>query len=285
MLQSGEAARQSLRDKLSWMKARCAALGEIMHDLSAEQARQKREEAIDSMPAHLRRTLPSNVADAKRELNFSSPPSRRHSNRPQTVFAILEDGMPGGRLETREESSSGQSESGRGAFSLSCPGFDRENAVVWPTTPPRCRLGTGAKFPPLQLAVSPIQSSSSVIGGVLTLGEDEISRRRARQKSRIRRRVKEWWESAGSIDVDGHGHRNCRHPRTWVGCTGGGDWRDWRSTTASDHTTSGGAAVGRRSAWASPVSEFSASAVMPPSSRSMLSQHLSPPPASRRFGV
>lgn len=58
------------------------------------------------------------------------------------------------------------------------------------------------QFPPLRLAVSPIQSSSSIVGGVVTLDEDEISTRRARQRTRMRRRVKEWWESAGSVDAD-----------------------------------------------------------------------------------
>lgn len=42
----------------------------------SEPPRLKREEAIDSMPAHLRRSLPSGLAEARRRLNFYSPPSR-----------------------------------------------------------------------------------------------------------------------------------------------------------------------------------------------------------------
>ncbi|CAN0151721.1 unnamed protein product, partial [Hapterophycus canaliculatus] len=207
--------------------------------------------------------------------------TRRNSG-VQTVFAILEDGMPGGRLETREACSGGRSEVGRGASSLSSTAFERENVTVWPTTPPRCRLGTGAKFPPLHLAVSPIQSSSCIVGGVLTLDDDEISMRRTRQKTRMRRRAKEWWESAGSIDADGYHHQDCHHPHPWVGGTGREGWRDWRSMTASDNNGSCGAGVEkRRSAWASPVSGCSVSTGLSPSSRSTLFQHLSPPPVSR----
>lgn len=55
------------------------------------------------------------------------------------------------------------------------------------------------QFPPLQLTVSPIRCASSV-GGVATLDEDEIGVRRDKQKARLRRRAREWWKAAGSID-------------------------------------------------------------------------------------
>ncbi|CAM9763149.1 unnamed protein product, partial [Ectocarpus sp. 8 AP-2014] len=102
MIQSGESSLQALRDRLVSMKTHYAALEEVLHHLSADKARHKREEAVDSMPAHLRRSLPSGLAEARRGLNFCVPPSRatRSTGRLETVFAILEDGMPGGRLET-----------------------------------------------------------------------------------------------------------------------------------------------------------------------------------------
>eukprot|EP00903_Cladosiphon_okamuranus_P010192 g9651.t1 len=74
-LESRQSTWQSLRNALSSVKAHCATLGEVMHHLAADRARQKREEAIDSMPAHLRRSLPSGLAEARRGLIFSSPPS------------------------------------------------------------------------------------------------------------------------------------------------------------------------------------------------------------------
>ncbi|CAM9926122.1 unnamed protein product [Pylaiella littoralis] len=244
-LQSGESTWQSLRDTLSAIKAQYAALEGVMHDVLADRARHKREEAVDSMPPHLRRSLPSGLAEARSGLIFSSPPSRlaKNSSRSKTVFAILEDGMPGGRLETRQRSSSVGSPPVQVSSSVSSPNFDQENFGVWPTTPPRCRLGTGSEFPPLQLAVSPIQSNSSV-GGVIALDEENTSTRRNRQKARLRRRAEEWWKAGGGVsdgDADGNHdhHRNHRQPR---------------SATANI------AGVGRRrSAWASPQSGASAS--------------------------
>lgn len=58
-----------------------------------------------------------------------------------------------------------------------------------------------SQFPPLQLAVSPIQSNSSV-GGVIALDEENTSTRRTRQKARLRRRAEEWWKAGGGVRVD-----------------------------------------------------------------------------------
>ncbi|CAM9588624.1 unnamed protein product [Ectocarpus sp. 12 AP-2014] len=257
MIQSGESSLQSLRDRLVSTKTHYAALEEVLHHLSADKARHKREEAVDSMPAHLRRSLPSGLAEARRGLNFCVPQPRatRSTGRLETVFAILEDGMPGGRLETRGESVRGLSARQQGAASAPPLSFDEDSIAVWPTTPPRCRLQTGAKFPPLQLTVSPIRCTSSV-GGVATLDEDEIGVRRDRQKSRLRRRAREWWEAAGSIDDGERGGTGHHRPDPSRGHPGGGGWRDWRSVTACDAD----AGVGRRqSAWSSPVSRASVS--------------------------
>lgn len=69
----------------------------------------------------------------------------RSTGRLETVFTILEDGMPGGRLETRGESVHGLSARQQGAASAPSLSFDEEGIAVWPTTPPRRRLQTGAK--------------------------------------------------------------------------------------------------------------------------------------------
>ncbi|CAN0098262.1 unnamed protein product [Ectocarpus fasciculatus] len=256
MIQSGESSLQALRDRLVSMKTHYAALEEVLHHLSADKARHKREEAVDSMPAHLRRSLPSGLAEARRGLNFCVPQSRatKSTGRLETVFAILEDGMPGGRLETRGEIVHGLSAHQQGAASAPSLSFDEGSIAVWPTTPPRRSLQTGAKFPPLQLTVSPIRCASSV-GGVATLDEDEIGVRRDRQKARLRRRAREWWKAAGSID-DGERRGTGHHrPDPRRGHPDGGDWRDWRSMTACD-TDAG--VDRRRSAWSSPLSGASA---------------------------
>lgn len=74
------------------------------------------------------------------------------TRRPETVFAILEDGMPGGRLETRERVVKTQERFKReeGVFgergnvlrvSASSPGFPPGGLAVMPNTPPRCLRG------------------------------------------------------------------------------------------------------------------------------------------------
>ncbi|CAB1118784.1 unnamed protein product [Ectocarpus sp. CCAP 1310/34] len=253
------------QDRLVSMKTHYAALEEVLHHLSADKARHKREEAVDSMPAHLRRSLPSGLAEARRGLNFCVLPSRL-----ETVFAILEDGMPGGRLETRGESVHGLSARQQEAATAPSLSFDEDSIAVWPTTPPRRRLQTGAKFPPLQLTVSPIRCASSV-GDVATLDEDEIGLRRDKQKSRPRRRAREWWNAAGSID-DGERAGTGRHrPDPCRGHPGGGGSRDWRSVTVCDTDAR---VDRRRSAWSSAVSGVSVSP-----SRS--TPFASPPPLRR----
>ncbi|CBJ33732.1 hypothetical protein Esi_0577_0005 [Ectocarpus siliculosus] len=270
---ASEASRddKTEEDRLVSMKTHYAALEEVLHHLSADKARHKREEAVDSMPAHLRRSLPSGLAEARRGLNFCVPPSRatRSTGRLETVFAILEDGMPGGRLETRGESVHGLSARQQGAASAPSLSFDEDSIAVWPTTPPRRRLQTGAKFPPLQLTVSPIRCAS--VGGVATLDEDEIGVRRDKQKARLRRRAREWWKAAGSIDDGERGGTGHHRPDPSRGHPGGGGWRDWRSVTACDADAG---VDRRRSAWSFPVSGASVSP-----SRS--TPFASPPPLRR----
>ncbi|CAN0057961.1 unnamed protein product [Ectocarpus sp. 4 AP-2014] len=272
MIQSGESSLQALRDRLVSIKTHYAALEEVLHHLSADKARHKREEAVDSMPAHLRRSLSSGLAEAKRGIKFGVLPSRatRSTGRLETVFAILEDGMPGGRLETRGESVHGFSARQQGAASAPPLSFDEDSIAVWPTTPPRRRLQTGAKFPPVQLTVSPIRCVSSV-GGVATLDQDEIGVRRDKQKSRLRRRAREWWKAAGSIDDSERGGTGHHRPDPSRGHPGGGGWRDWRSVAACDADAG---VDRRRSAWSSTVSGASISP-----SRS--TPFASPPPLRR----
>ncbi|CAN0526806.1 unnamed protein product, partial [Laminaria digitata] len=60
--------------------------------------------------------------------------------RPETVFAILEDGMPGGRLETRERfegRGGGEGETNVLRVSRSSLGFHPGGLAVLPNTPPR----------------------------------------------------------------------------------------------------------------------------------------------------